>query len=435
MKLEVSIGEAIDKLSILELKMKKINDLKKHLEIQKEIDALVEVNQYKKWCPLFYKMLMYINEQIWDMTDIIKSMEVIDLEFARISNQIFEFNQKRFRIKSFFNTLVNSSIKEQKSYALSHCKIIIPDETTLYNKLAEINYLTIEYDKISFDCTFISIIKQIFKTPNIDYTDTNLLSIPNTINLTDFEISADIKYIFEFEPIKYIIGGMFGDFIQSLSVINETFYNTGRKGLLYISLNYGGDPFRNGLQNTYNDTYPVIIKQIYIMDYKIYNNESFDINLNDWRKCNKLFLQNWHYIYKQTYHVEWGKHKWITVNNDEKWNNTIFINTTHYRGVIKLNFQSLYSKYNDKLIFISADINQYHSFTKISGLHIPYIQINSFTELCTMISSCKLFIGSLSAPLAVAHAVHSDRIIGLTTDIDSVHNQQFEEIWDNVWYE
>ena len=320
MKLEVSIGEAIDKLSILELKMKKINDLKKHLEIQKEIDALVEVNQYKKWCPLFYKMLMYINEQIWDMTDIIKSMEVIDLEFARISNQIFEFNQKRFRIKSFFNTLVNSSIKEQKSYALSHCKIIIPDETTLYNKLAEINYLTIEYDKISIDCPFISIVKNIFKTQNIDYTDTNLLSIPNTINLTDFEISADIKYIFEFEPIKYIIGGMFGDFIQSLSVINETFYNTGRKGLLYISLNYGGDPFRNGLQNTYNDTYPVIIKQIYIMDYKIYNNESFDINLNDWRKCNKLFLQNWHTIYKQTYHVEWGKHKWITANNNPIFN-------------------------------------------------------------------------------------------------------------------
>lgn len=166
----------------------------------------------------------------------------------------------------------------------------------------------------------------------------------------------------------------------------------------------------------------MIIKQIYI-------------NLNDWRKCNKLYLQIWHHIYKQTYQVEWGKHKWITVNNDEKWNNTIFINTTHYRGVIKLNFQSLYSKYNDKLIFISADINQYHSFTKISGLHIPYIQIDSFTELCTMISSCKLFIESLSAPLAVAHAVHSDRIIGLNTEIDSVHNQQFEEIWDNVWYE
>jgi hypothetical protein len=52
-----------------------------------------------------------------------------------------------------------------------------------------------------------------------------------------------------------------------------------------------------------------------------------------------------------------------------------------------------------------------------------------------MISSCKLFIGSLSAPLSVAHAVHSDRIIGLTETIDSVHNQQFEEIWDNVWYE
>ena len=181
---------------------------------------------------------MYVNETIWDMTDTIKGMilENNEIEFARISNEIFEFNQKRFRIKSFFNTLTNSLIKEQKSYALSYCKIIIPDETTFYNKLAEINYLSIEYDRILFECPFISIVENIFKTPNIDYTDTNTNSLISvTINLSEFEISTDIKHIFEFEPIKYINGGMFGDFIHGLSVINEHFYNTGRKGLLYIA--------------------------------------------------------------------------------------------------------------------------------------------------------------------------------------------------------
>ena len=437
MKLEVSIGEAIDKLSILELKMKKINDSIKLLEIQKEIDALADINQYKIEHTLFYKMLTYVNETIWDMTDTIKGMilENNEIEFARISNQIFEFNQKRFRIKSFFNTLTNSLIKEQKSYALSYCKIIIPDETTFYNKLAEINYLSIEYDRISFECPFISIVENIFKTPNIDYTDidTNTNSLISvTINLSEFEISSDIKQIFEFEPIKYINGGMFGDFIHGLSVINEHFYNTGRKGLLYIADGYGGDVFRNGLQNTYEDTYPVIIKQNYIQDYKIYNNEQFDINLNDWRKNPLLWNQNLYHSYKQIYNIEWGKHKWLTVPIDDKWSDTIFINTTDYRWPEQLDFQSIYSKYNDKLVFISADSKQYEHFITKTGLTIPYIQINTFTELCTMISSCKLFIAALSAPLSVAHAIQCDRIIGNSNQCINF-NLNFE-LWNNVIY-
>ena len=55
MKLEVSIGEAIDKFSILELKRKKITDSVKLEEIQKEIDALVDVKTYTTQLPFFYK--------------------------------------------------------------------------------------------------------------------------------------------------------------------------------------------------------------------------------------------------------------------------------------------------------------------------------------------------------------------------------------------
>ena len=75
MKVEVSIGEAIDKFSILELKSNKIKDKIKVQEIQKELDVLNECKQYKNEYPFFYRILMYVNEGIWTMTDVIKTLK------------------------------------------------------------------------------------------------------------------------------------------------------------------------------------------------------------------------------------------------------------------------------------------------------------------------------------------------------------------------
>ena len=96
---------------------------------------------------------MYINEKIWDMTDIVKSISIDNPKFAQLSNDIFEYNQKRFRIKNCFNLSATSEIREQKSYASTHCKIIIENETNLYTKIPEINYLLLEYDSASFETT------------------------------------------------------------------------------------------------------------------------------------------------------------------------------------------------------------------------------------------------------------------------------------------
>ena len=104
MKIEVSIGEAIDKLSILELKLSRINNEEQQVEIQKEINILEECKNYKNLSDgYYYKLLIYFNEKIWEMTDIIKNMEITNPKFSEISNQIFVFNQKRFRIKNVFN--------------------------------------------------------------------------------------------------------------------------------------------------------------------------------------------------------------------------------------------------------------------------------------------------------------------------------------------
>ena len=195
MKVEVSLGEAIDKLSILELKIVKIADKDKKIEIQKEINVLNMCEEYKIKYELYYKMLIYVNEKIWDLTDIIKSITVEDTNFAAISNQIFEFNQKRFRIKNWFNLLTDSNIKEQKSYSSSCCNIIIENEELFFNKLPEINYLALDYDIITIQSPIINVIEECLKIPSIIYDEDKIRELNSlnsksiiTINLSVFVI-------------------------------------------------------------------------------------------------------------------------------------------------------------------------------------------------------------------------------------------------------
>ena len=73
MNIEVSIGEAVDKYSILEIKLKRILEKEKQIEINKELLALTPCKPYILQHSFYYKLLVYVNEQIWDMTNIIKS--------------------------------------------------------------------------------------------------------------------------------------------------------------------------------------------------------------------------------------------------------------------------------------------------------------------------------------------------------------------------
>ena len=435
MKLEVSLGEAIDKYSILELKLKKINDTNKQVEIKKELDALTECVIYKDSHLFYYNLLFYINERIWDMTNEIKSKTTEDSQFSIISNKIFEYNQKRFRIKNWFNLLCDSSLKEQKSYASTGCKLIIQNEETIYNKIAEIHYIALNYDNILIETPYIETFKRIFNIPTFTY---ETVESNNDIVLESYEITEPInKEYFELPPINYLGGGMFGDFIQSLSVINETFYKTGKKGNIYISNK--GDVFRYGLENTYNDTYDMLMKQKYINNYLIYNNHHINIDLTTWR--DDLFnvldnnaICNWNHIYNKKYNVDWGSHKWLETPINDKFKDTIFINTTSYRWG-SINFNLLYSKYGNNIIFIGSDIDQYNDFINKTKVNIPFYLCNTFTELCISINSCKLFVGGLSGPLTLAHACHKDRIIALPdSPYDSKLNSNFSNIWKNVYY-
>jgi len=180
MLLEVSIGEALDKLCILELKLKKIKINSRLIEVQKEYDYLLEhCSHLKIKYSFLYSLLMYVNEYIWDIQDNVKLLPVDHPDFAKISDQIFKFNDKRFRIKNIINSSENSNLKEQKGYSLKHIHLKISDNLDLKDIIPNIYYLTLEYDSISFDTSISTLenLKSIFTYSNFIYTlDTTTLT-------------------------------------------------------------------------------------------------------------------------------------------------------------------------------------------------------------------------------------------------------------------
>ena len=428
MNVEVSVGEAIDKLSILELKMKKIGDANKKKEVQKEINALSACHKYKEYY-LYYNLLMYVNEQIWDMTDVIKGITIADPRFAPISNQIFEFNQKRFRVKNWFNLITSSNIKEQKSYSLSRCEISISSEDVFYNKLSEIIFLALEYDVVTIASNFNDKIKDIFHIPTVTCSIFNDTTSATAISLENFEIpDKNIRHIFEFKPIVYISGGLLGDFVHQLSIINENFLRTGRKGILYIA--NIGDTFRFGVSRAYADTFPIVSKQIYIKTYAIHNNERYDVNLSNWRQSELLNKTSWDNIFFNTYKVKWGAHKWISVPVNDEWKDTILISTTSYRPVYNIDFAHLCETYGKNVKFVALDPKEYNLFKR--KYNIDAYSPSSIYELCVAINSCKLFIGNFSAPLAFAYAMHKKTVVGISDNSDAIHQSGLNKVIPNI---
>jgi len=233
--------------------------------------------------------------------------------------------------------------------------------------------------------------------------------------------------------IFYLSGGLLGDFMHQLSVIKEKYLETGKKGILYLSNQ--GDAFRSGLDNTFNDTYHVIISQEYIEKYEFYNNQKFDFDLTYWRNKNGSH-KNWHSIYSETYNIEWGKHKWLNVGTNEKFKNCVLINSTDYRWPANIDFHAIYDIYRKEIIYISHDERQYNAFVEKTGLTVEFYKPTNFTDLCIAINSCKLFLGSQSAPMSIAKALHKKIIIGnssVTEENDAIHGNYFIRGLDSIF--
>jgi hypothetical protein len=121
----ISIGELIDKISILEIKKEKINSADKLKYINEEYDLLIKIINkeisFKDKSGLlgFLHDIKIINQELWEIEDKIRekeSKEEFDIEFIALARSVYQTNDERFRIKNEINKRCSSNIQEQKSY-------------------------------------------------------------------------------------------------------------------------------------------------------------------------------------------------------------------------------------------------------------------------------------------------------------------------------
>ena len=121
MKIEVSIGEIVDKLSILHIKKDNIVDVIKLENINKEYDYLNDVvfNELKISKEDFFNLVL-INETLWDIEDKIRFKErdkEFDNDFIEFARSVYFTNDKRAKIKKEINLKYGSLFVEEKSYS------------------------------------------------------------------------------------------------------------------------------------------------------------------------------------------------------------------------------------------------------------------------------------------------------------------------------
>ena len=124
MKVEVSNGELMDKLSILELKLKNITDPKKLRNVNTEYNELNPLAQqlFKKHNPtinVLYQKLAEINGKLWIIEDEIRQRERdkdFGPQFVKLARDVYFTNDVRSNLKKEINVLTNSGVIEEKSY-------------------------------------------------------------------------------------------------------------------------------------------------------------------------------------------------------------------------------------------------------------------------------------------------------------------------------
>jgi hypothetical protein len=118
----VSVGELIDKLSILHVKKTKVSNEQKLTFINTEFELLYNMSSYylndEEISKLYHK-LVEINSKLWDVEDelrVIESTKEFNVKFIELSRKVYYTNDERFSVKNKINELTNSDIREQKDY-------------------------------------------------------------------------------------------------------------------------------------------------------------------------------------------------------------------------------------------------------------------------------------------------------------------------------
>ena len=122
-KVEISIGEFFDKLTILQIKKERITDAEKLLNIGNELDSLYRLLSEQGLSTENIvdeiSALKQVNEALWEIEDDIRDKEAkkcFDAEFIELARRVYITNDKRCDIKRAINIKSGSDFVEEKSY-------------------------------------------------------------------------------------------------------------------------------------------------------------------------------------------------------------------------------------------------------------------------------------------------------------------------------
>lgn len=122
-RVEISIGEFFDKLTILEIKRSRIRDAAKLENIDRELDALNRLLEALPFSRQDVRQevdeLKALNEKLWVIEDAIRekeSQKAFDTDFIELARAVYRTNDRRFEVKKAINRKLGSDFIEEKSY-------------------------------------------------------------------------------------------------------------------------------------------------------------------------------------------------------------------------------------------------------------------------------------------------------------------------------
>ena len=205
--IETSISDALDRLSILYIKCEKITDETKLININYEKDILYnKLKNYINEVEYHYNTLIYINRKIWEILEQAKINDNYPNEQLQLFKEQEDYNERRFRVKSKINNILDSSIKEQKDYEYKKAVVLghlgMGDQFYI---VGIVRYLSTIYDEVTVVCkdNTKNNIKQMYS----DDKSIRIYSVANDKDISPaygFNIS-DFNKIFD-NHTKYLLG-------------------------------------------------------------------------------------------------------------------------------------------------------------------------------------------------------------------------------------
>lgn len=214
----------------------------------------------------------------------------------------------------------------------------------------------------------------------------------------------------------YAIGAKLGDFIHGLLVPSYIYHTTGEKAIVYLCEE--GCTFTTGLENTYNELFPIMKDQDFVERFEIHKGQKVDYEVFRFRGDPGLFRDSWPEIYFRIINAPVvPDFRWLSCKNPTP--NLTVVNRT-VRQMSAATLETYQNLLNGSETFLCSDLSQYEAFP----IKIPLFHCITLYEMFQNIAGATLFIGNQSAPLALASALGIPRIAELRQSPDAPHYEK-----------